>query len=203
MISHTYQEKQERGRGRKAHLTDMLRDVWTRTGLAQNHTSLLGAVEVKAVLQLKAYQSLVCICSTELLRNKRWELKDDSNRLSTGREEQRWQEGRAWKTAQILHLGKAKTYKMPLCHMHGTILISPPLNNQCHIADILHIPTYIRLSQNIIYFSGVVTAMLQPMKQTAAEGRKQWFFSCATSHATLSKENNNSQNHSVEQDDEN
>lgn len=76
MISHSYQGKQERGIGKKAHLTDMLRDVWTRAGLAQNHTSLLGVVEVKAVLQLKAYQSLVCICSTELLRNKMWELKE-------------------------------------------------------------------------------------------------------------------------------
>lgn len=62
---------------------------------------------------------------------------------------------------------------MPLCHMPGTLLISPPLNNQCHIADFLHISTYIRLSQNTISFSAVVTAMLQPTKQTAAEGRMQ------------------------------
>lgn len=93
--AHTAIKKNRRGRGKKAHLTDMLRDVWTRTGLAQNHTSLLGVVEVKAVLQLKAYQSLVCVCSTELQRNKRQELKNDSNRLSKGREEQIWAEGRA------------------------------------------------------------------------------------------------------------
>lgn len=62
---------------------------------------------------------------------------------------------------------------MPLCHMPETILISPPLNNQSHIADFLHTPTYIRLSPNIISFSGVVTDMLQPMKQTAAEGGMQ------------------------------
>ena len=32
------------------------------------HCSLLGAAVVKAVLQLKAYQSLVCVCFTELLK---------------------------------------------------------------------------------------------------------------------------------------
>lgn len=57
--------------------------------------SLSGVVEVKAVLQLKAYQSLVCVCSTELLRNKIQELKDDSNGLLTGREKQIWAEERA------------------------------------------------------------------------------------------------------------
>lgn len=54
----------------------------------------LGSCRSKSSSATKAYQSLVCICSTELLRNKRWELKDDSSRLSTGREEHIWEEGR-------------------------------------------------------------------------------------------------------------
>lgn len=60
--------------------------------------------------------------------------------------------GDSTEEVQTLCLGKAKLYKMPLCHntdWNDSCLLFP-LNNQCHIAYSLHIPTYIRLSQNIL-----------------------------------------------------
>lgn len=83
--------------------------------------------------------------------------------------------GESIRSSANIMFGKSQDIQnAPVPYMPRKILISPPLNNQCHIADFLRIPTNIRFSQNIVSFSGVVTAMLQPMKQTAAEGRMQW-----------------------------
>lgn len=70
MISRSYQEKQEGGKERKESTPDrhVKRCLNKNRAGPKPHCSLLGAVEVKAVLQLKAYQSLVCMCFTELLK---------------------------------------------------------------------------------------------------------------------------------------
>lgn len=135
-------------RGKKAHLTDMLRDVWTRTGLAQNHTAVLGAVEVKAVLQLRAYQSLVRVFYWSPEES---DLKDRNQRMTLTDRKRRADMGTGNRLGRGVNTMVGKSQDVQNTHMPYRCLewfLSPfRLNNQCHAADSLHIPTDIRLSQ--------------------------------------------------------
>lgn len=198
MISHSYQEKQERGRGKKAHLTDMLRDVWTGSGLAQNHTSLLGVVEVKAVLQLRLINHL---CAYALQNS--WGIKGGNWRMTPAGSQQE----------EKSIYGKKGGHKKK----HKHYVWEKPRHAKCPCAICLK-----QFLSHLLWITRVtlLTSFILPLTSHSPQTSflfQEWWLTCCnlwnkqllkegcsefySSHANLSKENNNSQKHSVEQDD--
>lgn len=177
MISCSYQEKQEGGRERKDSTPDRHVERCLNTNRAgpKPQHSLLGAVEVKAVLQLEALglsTARACYRTPEEKKN----VEDKNQRMTqTGSQSQKGKADTRRRAnveeVPTPRLGKAEAYKMPLSHAAAWNDSYLPLHNQC-----LDIPTY-RLPQSIPSSSAVVTARLQHMKQAEAGGRKQRAFS--------------------------